>query len=62
MTRKQFHLARLCLWAAQVPLALFTHLKTSVGYLVFLSIAALIESAGTDFDQARIAEKNQRKS
>lgn len=52
-TRKRFHLARLIAWAVQVPLALVTDLKTSVSYLVFLSIAALIESAATDYDQAR---------
>lgn len=50
--RKWFHLARLILWTAQIPLAITTSLKSSLVYLVFLSLAALIESAYTDFDQA----------
>lgn len=58
MTRKRFHLLRLCAWLAQIPVAVVTPLKASVVYLVFLSLAALVESAGTDFDQARQAEKN----
>lgn len=40
-----------------MPLALSTNLKNNVPYLVFLSIAALIESALTDFDQSRAARK-----
>jgi len=59
VTRKRFHLLRLILWTAQIPLALFTDLKTSVSYLVFLSVAALIESALTDYDQARQAESKE---
>lgn len=59
-TRKQFHLFRLTAWAVQVPIAIVTGLKQSVAYLVFLSLAALIESAGTDYDQAREDEKNDR--
>jgi hypothetical protein len=38
-------------WTVQVPIALVTELKTSVSYLVFLSLAALIESSYTDLDQ-----------
>lgn len=48
---------RVCAWGVQVPIAVITPLKESVVYLVFLSLAALIESAGTDFDQARQDEK-----
>lgn len=55
--RERFHLLRLLIWAVQVPLALSTNLKNNVPYLVFLSIAALIESALTDFDQSRAARK-----
>lgn len=47
-----FHVARLLCWSAQIPIALTTPLKQSVAYLVFLSIAALVESAGTDVYQA----------
>jgi hypothetical protein len=45
------------LWAAQIPVAVLTPLKSSIAYLVFLSLAALVESASTDWDQARQAEK-----
>jgi hypothetical protein len=43
-----WHTIRFAAWTAQIPLALATPLKNSVSYLVFLSIAALVESAGTD--------------
>jgi hypothetical protein len=56
--RTKFHAARLVLWAVQVPVALFTPLKSSIAYLCFLSIAALIESSFTDFDQSRQADKD----
>jgi hypothetical protein len=32
-------------------------IRTSVPYLVFLSLAALVESAATDVDSARAAER-----
>ncbi len=57
ITRKRFHAFRLGVWLLQIPLALLTSLKTSISYLVFLSVAALVESAITDYDQARQAEK-----
>lgn len=60
MTRKRFHLIRLLAWTIQIPIAIVTPLKTSVVYLVFLSLAALIESAGTDYDQARQDEKRSK--
>lgn len=59
-TRKQFHLIRLAAWLIQIPVAILTPLQSSVPYLVFLSLAALVESAGTDYDQARQAEKEKR--
>jgi hypothetical protein len=58
-TRKRFHLFRLCVWSAQIPLAVATPLKESITYLVFLSVAALVESALTDYDQARKDEEGQ---
>ncbi len=45
---RRFHWLRLVTWLAQIPLAVATPLKGSVTYLVFLSLAALVESAGTD--------------
>ena len=44
----RFHQFRFAAWVLQVPFAITTGLKGSVTYLVFLSLAALIESAGTD--------------
>jgi hypothetical protein len=57
--RRWFHTLRLVAWCAQVPLALVTSLKTSVSYLVFLSLAALIESSYTDLDQTMQNDKEQ---
>lgn len=56
---RKFHAGRLALWTAQLPLALvlLPSLQSSLRYLVFLSIAALIESALTDWLQARQAER-----
>lgn len=51
--RERFHILRLFVWTIQIPLAIVTPLKESVSYLVFLSLAALVESALTDVDQAR---------
>jgi hypothetical protein len=36
--------------------------RSSVPYLVFLSLAALVESAATDVDQARAAELTEEDS
>lgn len=53
MNAKWFHGLRSLAWAVQIPVALATNLKTSVAYLVFLSLAALVESSLTDFFSAR---------
>lgn len=42
---RRFHLARMVVWTVQVPVALLTNLKSSVPYVVFLSLAALIEGS-----------------
>lgn len=60
LTRRRFHLIRMLAWTANLPLALLTSLKTSITYLVFISVAALVESSATDWDQARQAEKKAR--
>lgn len=57
ITRKRFHLVRLMVWLVQIPVAIFTPLKESISYLVFLSLAALVESALTDVDSSRQDEK-----
>lgn len=49
---RYFHYFRLAAWTAQIPIALTTGLKDSIAYLCFLSIAALVESAGTDVYEA----------
>ena len=51
-TRRRFHTARLIFWAIQIPPAVtIKAIRDSVPYLVFLSLAALVESAATDVDQ-----------
>jgi hypothetical protein len=45
-------------WILQIPPALLVDsIRGSVPYLVFLSLAALVESAATDVDSARAAER-----
>lgn len=59
-TRKRFAVARLVFWGVQLPPAMgLAVLKHSLTYLIFLSLAALIESAGTDYDQALQAERKR---
>lgn len=56
--RRWFHFARLVFWVVQIPPAvLVPGIRSSVPYLVFLSLAALVESAATDVDSARAAER-----
>lgn len=56
--RRWFHTARLIFWIAQIPPALLVaSIRESVPYLVFLSLAALVESSATDVDAARAAER-----
>lgn len=51
-----FHLARLAGWTILTPIALTTGLKDSLPFVVFLSLAALIEGAFAAYMGAR-AEK-----
>lgn len=44
-TLRRFHALRIWVWSVQIPVALATGLKTSVPYVVFLSLAALVEGA-----------------
>lgn len=63
VTRKGFHRARLIFWAVQIPPAVTVPaIRQSVPYLVGLSLAALVESSLTDYDQARQAEKSAAES
>jgi hypothetical protein len=56
--RRWFHTLRLIFWSVQVPFAVsIPVIRNSVPYLVFLSLAALVESAVTDVDNSRAAEK-----
>lgn len=41
----RFHMARTLVWLVQIPVALLTGLKSSVPYVVFLSLAALVEGS-----------------
>ncbi len=58
ITRKRFHLARVILWATNIPIAIMTGLSSSVAYLTFISLAALVESSATDYEAARLDQKN----
>lgn len=50
---QRFHLARLAVWSVQVPIALLTDLKNSTPYIVFLSLAALVEGSGAAYMASR---------
>lgn len=50
---RYFHLARLFVWSVQVPVALLTPLKDSTPYIVFLSLAALVEGAFSSYMSSR---------
>lgn len=56
---KNFHLLRLVVWTVQIPVALLTGLKESVPYVVFLSLAALVEGAFSSW-MAALAEESAR--
>jgi hypothetical protein len=56
--RRWFHTMRLSFWIVQIPFAVtIPAIRSSVPYLVFLSLAALVESAATDVDSAAAAER-----
>jgi hypothetical protein len=56
--RRWFHFARLVFWLVRIPPAVAVPaIRESVPYLVFLSLAALVESSATDVDAARAAER-----
>lgn len=57
MTLRRFHLARLVAWTVQIPVALLTGLKDSVPYVVFLSLAALVEGAFGAYMGSRAEEE-----
>ena len=64
MTRLAFHRGRVIFWALQIPPAVWVSMakpaweRALFAYLVVISLAALVESAATDWDQARQAEKD----
>ena len=63
MRRETFHRSRVLFWAVQMPPAYWVSMyrpeweRALFGYLVLISLAALVESAATDWDQARAARK-----
>lgn len=55
---RKFHTLRLAIWTVQIPFAiLISALQESLKYLIFLSLAALVESALTDVITAVMAER-----
>lgn len=68
MTRLRFHKLRCGLWAAQIPFATYVGFyrpeweRGLFTYLVFISLAALVESAATDWDQASKDARDSKES
>ena len=49
----RFHMVRTLVWVVQIPVALLTPLKSSVPYVVFLSLAALVEGSFSSWMASR---------
>jgi hypothetical protein len=56
---RRFHIIRIVVWSAQLPVALLTDLKDSTPYVVFLSLAALIEGAFSAYMASRAEEAGE---
>lgn len=59
---RHFHAAAAIVFAAQIPLALFTGLKDSVPYLVFLSLWALVASHWAAWQSTRAEQEAEKPS
>lgn len=59
-----FHSVRLVVWIGQFPLVFAWHpeLKQSIAYVIFLSIAALVESALSDVYNAWEKSQDEKKA
>lgn len=55
---RRFHLVRIAVWSIQLPVALLTGLKDSTPYVVFLSLAALIEGSFAAYMASRAEESS----
>ncbi len=60
VTRIRIHAVRVTLWSVMIPIAIFTGLKSSISFLTFISLAALVESSLTDLEQAWLDKKEAR--
>lgn len=56
---RRFHLLRIVVWSVQLPVALLTGLKDSTPYVVFLSLAALIEGSFAAYMASRAEEASE---
>lgn len=56
-----FHATQVILWSVMIPVALFTGLKDSVPFLVFVSILALVYSELSSW-QASLSERRLDKT
>lgn len=56
---RRFHVLRIFVWSVQVPIALLTDLKNSTPYVVFLSLAALIEGAFSSYMASRAEQASE---
>lgn len=54
------HGVKTALWAGMIPVALLTDLKTSVPFLVFLSLEALVESSWASWQAVRSEKAAQK--
>lgn len=66
--RERFHRRRVVFWAVQIPPAVWIAMERPewerglFAYLVVISLAALVESSATDWDQARAERLRQSSS
>lgn len=58
--QERLHLVLALVFVVQIPLALFTGLKNSVPYLVFLSLWALVGAHWSAYQAVRAEEKAEQ--
>jgi hypothetical protein len=57
---RHFHSAMTILWAAMIPVSVFTGLKDSVPFLVFISLWALVSGHWAAWQGARAEEESKK--
>lgn len=59
---RQFHAAMTLLWLAMIPVSVFTGLKDSVPFLVFISLWALVGAHWSAWQAVRAEEESKKTS